>query len=147
MKWLRVCAILMGIGVLTAVGVLEGCSSAPTHSVTAFRKRLTIWIGKDINALISAWGPPTDIYPLPNGKSKLYIWNESGGQQIVHSNESSETGGAYANRVYGSAYGNRAEAGSAVARNLTCKRIMTVSDSGIVTSASLDGNNCVAPVE
>jgi len=148
MERLRVYAILGMIGVVSIVGIVaEGCNPAPTHSVTAFRKRLTIWIGKDINALISAWGPPTEIYPLPNGKSKLYIWDESGGQLVRYDSQEGESASAGSGR-YGSLYGRGStESGIAVAKSLTCKRLMTVSDSGIVTSTSLDGNNCVAPVE
>lgn len=31
------------------------------------------WEGSDINELITSWGPPSDVYTMPNG-NKMYTW-------------------------------------------------------------------------
>jgi hypothetical protein len=31
------------------------------------------WEGNNINNLISSWGPPSDVYTMPNG-NKMYTW-------------------------------------------------------------------------
>jgi len=31
------------------------------------------WEGADINRLITSWGPPSDVYTMPNG-NKMYTW-------------------------------------------------------------------------
>jgi len=34
---------------------------------------LKSWEGSDINMLIISWGPPSDVYTMPNG-NKMYTW-------------------------------------------------------------------------
>jgi hypothetical protein len=45
-------------------------SCATTANYTEIVKS---WQGSDINRLISSWGPPSDVYTMPNG-NKMYTW-------------------------------------------------------------------------
>lgn len=40
------------------------------------------WKGQDVNYLISIWGPPSDVYTMPNG-NKMYSWLKVNGTIIT----------------------------------------------------------------
>jgi hypothetical protein len=55
----------------------------PTLSPTeAYSEELKTWVGRDINDCISSWGPPSDVYTMPNG-NKMYTWLWNGGTVVV----------------------------------------------------------------
>lgn len=46
------------------------CSCATTAKYTA---AVQSWDGSNVNLLIAAWGPPSEVYTMPNG-NKMYTW-------------------------------------------------------------------------
>ncbi|MEL0456973.1 hypothetical protein WJN01_12105 [Flavobacteriaceae bacterium SZ-1-7] len=53
--------------------IMTSCISTKNYA-----NRVNTWRGHDINSLISSWGPPSDIYEMPNGNkmySYLYVNN------------------------------------------------------------------------
>jgi hypothetical protein len=51
-----------------AVLLLTACAST-----RGYERALDSWVGSDINQLIESWGPPTQTYPMPDGRN-MYTW-------------------------------------------------------------------------
>jgi hypothetical protein len=77
-----------------------------------------------VNALIAAWGPPSDEYVLPNG-SRMYTWLYVSGTRVVANYN---------------AYLNMVTAGSVT---YWCKTTFTVAGS-MIQSWRWEGNACRA---
>ena len=60
---------------------LNSCASLfpSTENYTA---KVNTWNGSDINKLIMSWGPPSDVYAMPNG-NKMYTWLRTGGTVVT----------------------------------------------------------------
>jgi hypothetical protein len=109
----------IGILVTIAFGI-NFCASVDT------RKAFDAWIGKDINSLISwpSWGPPSDVYTMPNG-NKMYSWLRIGGT-VMTTNFNYYFGQATSN-VY----------------QKWCKYTFTTNTSDIIISWRAEGNDCL----
>lgn len=88
-----------------------------------YEKILKSWMGANVNNLIASWGPPSDVYPMPNG-SKMYTWLRVGGTTV------------FANY---NQYLNMVTASSVTS---WCKTTFTVSPSGIIQGWRWEGNTC-----
>lgn len=81
--------------VLLLIVLLSGCATEANY-----RKMLMSWHGKNINALIDAWGYPDSTIKAPNG-NKVYVYTHrdsyttpgysSGGYTSVSTNSSGQT--------------------------------------------------------
>ena len=92
--------------------VLWGCATT-----SGYERVLQTWVSHDVNELIQSWGPPANVYKLPNG-SVMYTWWYDGG--------------AVAMPIGNMAY--------AVNRN--CKTTFTVNERGIIQTWRYEGNAC-----
>lgn len=92
--------------------LLLGCATTK-----GYERVLQTWVGHDVNDLIQSWGPPADVYKLPNG-SMMYTWRFDGG--------------AVAMPIGNMAY----------AVNRYCKTTFTVSEQGIIQTWRWEGNAC-----
>lgn len=51
--------------------VLAGaCATSPAK----IRESWQPWVGKPIDVLVSAWGPPSSTFTMPVGGGKIYTW-------------------------------------------------------------------------
>lgn len=93
---------------------VAGVSCATT---AGYEEVLNSWVGSDISMLIESWGPPSQTYNLPDGRT-MYTWDTSSGAVA-----------APAGRF-------------AVAVPRGCTTTFTVDDIGIVQSWRYEGNSC-----
>ena len=100
------------------------CASlfATTEKYTA---KVNTWNGNDINRLITSWGPPSDVFTMPNG-NKMYTWLRTSGT-VVRSNY---------NYFLNQTVSNSTE--------YWCKTTFTVNASDIIIDNTWTGNACVA---
>lgn len=47
--------------------------SISSCATSKYGEKLSSWVGRDVNDLITAWGPPSDESTMPNG-NKMYTW-------------------------------------------------------------------------
>ena len=87
------------------------------YATAASTEVLQSWVGHDVNELIHSWGPPTNVYELPDG-SKMYTWRFDGGKVAVPIGD------------------------VAIAVNRYCKTTFTVSKQGKILSWRWEGNAC-----
>ncbi len=124
-KYLKFNALL----VLSASALLTtACSGAffqPTVSPKYYKGAMETWIGLDVNGLISQWGPPSNVYEMPNG-NKLYTWLKTSGTVVVTE---------YNYWLNQSVSGTVSD---------WCKTTFEVNTANQITKASWEGNNCVA---
>jgi hypothetical protein len=100
--------------------VLFTCSCATTANYEA---KIKTWLGHDVNELISSWGPPSDVFTMPNN-NKMYTWLYNGGT-VVTSNYN-----YYLNMTF---------------TNSTthwCKTTFTVDSSDRIIQWRYEGNSC-----
>jgi hypothetical protein len=99
-----------------------GCSSATTEG---YKQHMQLWVGHDINELMSSWGIPGDEYNMPNGnKLYSYLW----------------IGGSYVSVNY-NYYLSSVRASKTT---YWCKTTFTVDKNGKILQVSWEGNSCVA---
>lgn len=84
-----------------------------------YEKKLSSWVGKDVNSLIQSWGPPASTYKMPNGDI-MYTFFFNGGTVVM----------PIGNLAY--------------AVNRTCKTIFIARDNGVIKSWRWEGNACKA---
>ena len=97
-------------------------SCATTENYT---KIVESWMGHDVNDLITSWGPPSDEYIMPNGKT-MYTWLWVGGT-LITSNYSS-----YLNMTF------------TTSTTSWCKTTFTVDKRGKIINWRWEGNACRA---
>ncbi len=88
-------------------------------TTSGYEKVLQTWVGLNVNELLQSWGPPADVYKLPNG-SMMYTWWFDGG-------------------VVSMPIGKR---GGAMTMNRYCKTTFTVNEQGVIQRWSWKGNTC-----
>ena len=100
------------------------CASlfATTEKYTA---KVNTWNGNDINRLITSWGPPSDVYAMPNG-NKMYTWLRTSGT-VVTSNY---------NYFLNQTVSHSSES--------WCKTTFTVNTSDIIIDNTWSGNACTS---
>ena len=100
------------------------CASlfATTEKYTA---RVNTWNGSDINRLITSWGPPSNVFTMPNG-NKMYTWLTTSGDRVT------------TNYNY---FLNQTVSHSSTS---WCKTTFTVNTSGIIIDNTWSGNACTS---
>jgi hypothetical protein len=116
MKRLVVCFYIF---IFSAFFVLSCATSAN------YEAKLKTWLGSDINNLIASWGPPSNVYTMPNG-NKIYTWLWVGGT-IVTTNYIELLDTTYTDSV-----------------TYWCKTMFTANTMGVVVSLGYNGNSCVS---
>lgn len=69
----------MAINLLISCIIVTLNSCATTGKYSA---KMQTWMGHDVNELINSWGPPSDVYTMPNG-NKMYTWLWTGGTLVT----------------------------------------------------------------
>lgn len=62
--------------IIIAIG-LNSCATTANYS-----EKIKTWVGHDVNELITSWGPPSDVYTMPNG-NKMYTWLWNGSTLVT----------------------------------------------------------------
>jgi len=88
-----------------------------------FRKKMNTWVGHDVSALITTWGPPGQTFDVPNG-SKVYSWLWVG-NTVVTTNYYS--------------YLNMVQSGAVT---YWCKINVTAGRGNVISTWSAQGNAC-----
>jgi hypothetical protein len=109
------------LGVLVCALCCMAC--AATMSLAHHYERMQQWVGIDVNILIQVYGPPSDVYVMPNG-NKMYSWLKTN-DTVVTTNYD-----YWRNQVVSGQVTN------------WCKKTWTTDAWNIVRSATSDGNAC-----
>jgi hypothetical protein len=88
-----------------------------------YRNGMNSWKGQDVNYLISIWGPPSDVYTMPNG-NKMYSWLKISGT-VITTNYNYYLSQTRSNVV-----------------TKWCKTTFTVNTSDIIKAWMSEGNDC-----
>jgi hypothetical protein len=97
---------------ILSLALMVGCATT-----AGYEKVLNSWMGQDISNLIEKWGPPSNVFTMPDGRI-LYSWVFDGGAVAV----------PIGNMAY------------AVPRG--CKTTFTTSSAGVVQNWRWEGNAC-----
>lgn len=89
----------------------------------SYTSKINTWNMVDINSLIGQWGPPSDVFVMPNG-NKMYTWLRTGGTVVT------------SNYNY---YLNQTTSNSSLSY---CKTSFIVNTAGLIISNTWQGNNC-----
>ncbi|MCF7560241.1 hypothetical protein L3X39_06280 [Sabulilitoribacter multivorans] len=100
------------------------CSSSCISSKN-YANRVKTWEGHDVNNLITSWGPPADVYTMPNG-NKMYTW--------LYTND------GYITKRYNE-YLNQIEERK---ETYYCKTTFTANANNTIINWRFQGNACVA---
>ncbi len=92
--------------------LLHGCATQ-----AGYKRVVETWLGDDINKLIQSWGPPSDVFTLPNN-DKMYTWFFDGGTVITPIGDM-----AYAIRK-------------------SCKTTFTANNQGVIKNYRFKGRSC-----
>ena len=112
---------------ITNIVILLSASlfSASCISSKNYANRVSTWEGSNVNNLITSWGPPADVYTMPNG-NKMYTWlYTSDGYVTTRYNE-------WLDQIE-----ERKE-------SYYCKTTFTANDNDVVVNWRFQGNACVA---
>lgn len=90
-----------------------------------YGEKLQTWMGDDVNKLITSWGPPSDVYTMPNG-NKMYTWLWTSGT-LVTSNYNYFLNLTVSNSV-----------------SYWCKTTFTVDRSNKIINWRYEGNACLS---
>lgn len=124
--------------------LVAGCASQPPATEQAFEKRLNLWIGKDVNALVQKLGPPNSTFKMPNG-NVMYTYARSNTVQLQgYTLPSQTTGTVVGNAVYGTTVPGPTIGGGLY--TASCKVDYTVEGTTIVNWRH-EGNACKADEE
>ena len=110
-----------GIAAVTLLSIcLSGCQS-PSEVMKS-------WVGHEVNSLIHSWGPPAQVFALPDGSGKIYTWRFN----------RSHTSPGYAETTV---IGNTAKTtfSGAETENWVATRSFWVNNSGVIYSWRWDG--------
>jgi hypothetical protein len=117
---------------LAALLVLGGCATTANYEAI-----LATWMGSTEAQLVSAWGPPQNVYQAPDG-SRILTYNSDRNVVIPGSAPT------YTTQRVGNTYYTNAVGGTApVNIGLNCQTNMTIVR-GVITSWSYQGNDCTA---
>jgi len=68
--------------VLVIAYVISIMTTYSCATTTNYETKLDTWLGRDVNELITSWGPPSNEYTMPNG-DKMYTWLIVGNTTIL----------------------------------------------------------------
>jgi hypothetical protein len=117
--WGRFVAIAVAVPLFSLL-VLPNAACATSEN---YAKQMQTWVGADINRLISAWGPPSNEYTMPNGHI-MYTWLWVGGTKVV------------------SNYNQYLNMTVSHSKTYWCKTTFTASPSGVIEKGQWEGNSC-----
>jgi len=112
---------ILGIAIVMLILLsLSSCISTKNYA-----NRVSTWKGHDVNNLITSWGPPSDVYTMPNG-NKMYTWlKSSDGTVTKRYNEFSKQIVERKNVSY-------------------CKTTFTANDEDIIINWRIQGDLCIS---
>jgi hypothetical protein len=127
---------------------LGGCATTANYE-----KALDTWVGKDLDSLVVAWGPPAGTFQLSDGSTLVEYVEERnaqvGGYSYTVPETTYQTGSVYTNNGVSGVYTGTST--SYVQHttprtnvHLLCKTRFKVDAEGIIRDWSWSGNNCVA---
>ena len=118
-------------GIILALLMLGGCATSEKYEAA-----LNSWTGSSEASLISAWGPPDNVYQ--SGGTKYLTYQDSSTVTIPGTSPSYET------TIIGStAYTNPIGGTSPSTINFHCKTTFTI-QADKVSSWRYEGNNCIS---
>ncbi|MEZ2414830.1 hypothetical protein ACA086_07680 [Muriicola sp. E247] len=106
---------ILGIGIL-----LSSCVTSKNYA-----NRINTWRGADVNTLINSWGPPSDIYEMPNG-SKMYTY------LYVNNSLVTTRQNPFADETYQMATQNY------------CQTSFTANENDVIVSTTFKGTSCIS---
>jgi hypothetical protein len=121
-----------------------------------YEKILHSWVGDNVDALVSEWGPPASSYPLTNGGRVLEYSHQRnvqlGGYTTITPQTTYNNGIANVYGNGGSAYGTYSGTSTTYVQSTTpvqnitmqCITRFTINAQGIITSWAHQGNDCRA---
>lgn len=114
--------------IAVCVALLAGCATQQN-----FEKGLNSWMGANVNALISRFGPPERTFTLPNG-------------DVMYSYTLNRGAAAFTSPSQTTVYGNTATTspGFAFAGPLYCRVDFTIYREATVVAYRYEGNACKA---
>ena len=116
----------VGLYMIFVIGALSGCSGGVEKSI------IQSWVGSDINAVVSKWGPPQGEQEF-SGR-KYYSWGHS--QSFNLPSQTTGTATLTGNTVQYSGI----TTGGVISGN--CTRTLEVNENDIVIAGTSRGNNC-----
>ncbi|MFD1162964.1 MULTISPECIES: hypothetical protein [Hwangdonia] len=106
---------------IIVIGLLvSSCVSSKNYA-----NRINTWRGADVNDLINSWGPPSDIYELPNG-SKMYTY------LYVNNSLVTTRHSQFADVTYQSTTQNY------------CQTSFTANKNNVIESTTFKGSSCIS---
>ncbi|WP_406684084.1 hypothetical protein N1F78_15545 [Seonamhaeicola sp. MEBiC1930] len=111
------------IFVKTTLILFVALISTSCISTKNYVNRINTWKGHDVNNLISAWGPPSNVYELPNG-SKMYTY--------LYVN----------NSLVKTRYNEWADETYQTSSRSYCQTSFTANTDGIIVSTAVKGPSC-----
>jgi len=115
-----------------AAFVATGCATTEKYEAI-----LKSWVGSSERALVSAWGPPADVYEAPNGTRILTY--RSSRNVYIPGQAPNYTTTVIGNTAYTNAVGGRAP----MSFGVSCETYFTVSK-GKITRWRHKGNDCTS---
>jgi hypothetical protein len=119
---------------LSLILILAGCASRGSRH--AFEDQISAYRGRDINTVISAWGPPANVYSLPNG-DKMYTFIRSTSRRTPTTTTANISGNA--GQVRGTA---RTSGGDVVVHS--CRVDFTTNLQQRIYAYRFEGDRCLA---
>ncbi len=112
---------------MLATILLQSCASLyPTTA--GYEQILNSWSGSDVNKLMLSWGPPADVFTMPNG-NKMYTWLYVGNSYV------SSNYNYYLNQIQTTGF------------TQYCKTTFTTNSSDRIVSWRYKGNVCRAYIK
>jgi hypothetical protein len=123
---------ILAVVVLSVVVTVGGCATAAKYEAI-----LDSWMGSAEGELVSAWGPPINVYEAPDG-TRILTFN-SARNVYIPGQAPNYTTTVIGNTAYTNAVGGRAP----MALDLSCATNFTVKN-GKIISWRYQGNDCTA---
>jgi hypothetical protein len=119
--------LLPHVAAALLVGSALGCATTNDPDLmggeTDYSASVNSWLGVDVNTLMSAWGPPSDEYVMPNGNT-MYTWLDVGDTHVLSTNFEAF------------------KSTSTRSRTAWCETTFTVDSSGTVVDCRWEGTSC-----
>lgn len=108
--------ILYLVFIVLITAIFIGCATTQNYE-----SKLNSWMGADVNNLIASWGPPSNVYVMPNGNT-MYTWLWQGGTLV--------TSNYYMNMTFTNSV------------SYWCKTTFTTDNRNIIINWQWQGNSC-----
>ena len=115
------------------------CSCATQQ---AYEKRMQVYIGKPIDAVMESGNIPSREYTMPSG-NKIYCFSSSSFMTLpIMSTPTQSVSTVSGKNIYTTSYGGTVYGGQTI--NLWCNTCFVTDSNRIIKKYNLQGNNCVA---